>query len=51
LRSEAASLGIKVSVEDIPSKVGKPSEKVTGEIPDLKDYNFQGEPGGQSLEK
>lgn len=45
LRAEAANLGIPVS------QVEKSDPKPPGDIPALMDYDFQGEPGGQSLEK
>ncbi|XP_045215778.2 uncharacterized protein LOC123566021 isoform X2 [Mercenaria mercenaria] len=47
LRAEAASLGIQVPADRVDNKTGK----VPGDIPSLKGYDFQGEPGGQSLEK
>ena len=45
LRAEAVNLGIPVAHGD--QKEGA----ATGDIPSLKGYDFQGEPGGQSLEK
>jgi len=45
LRAEAVNLGIPVAHGD--QKEGA----ATGDIPLLKGYDFQGEPGGQSLEK
>lgn len=45
LKAEAASLGIAVD------NIGNNGEPITGTIPTLNGYDFQGEPGGQSLEK
>ncbi|XP_052276636.1 uncharacterized protein LOC127875922 isoform X3 [Dreissena polymorpha] len=48
LRAEAANLGINIPAADVTDpRTGKPMAP----LPELKDYDFQGEPGGQSLEK
>ncbi|WAQ98359.1 hypothetical protein MAR_022732 [Mya arenaria] len=49
LKAEAANLGISVPVGEVPE--GRKSRKQAGNNPTLEDYDFQGEPGGQSLEK